>query len=468
VTAKSAAGADLQAALERFVADNRLPGAAAAVVCENKLAWQGETGLADVAARRPSAPGTLYRIASITKTLTGAAVMRLRDAGSLDLDEPAVAYLPELRGAASPFGPIEAVTIRRMLCHESGLAVDPPGTDWSVPRYQGSPETTLASAAELSVKVAPASQHKYSDLGYQLLGEIVTRVSGVPYPRYLRESVLDPLGMTATGFEPLAGPLQDRCATGYDWPGPAGEFVSVPGVGPVWAEGGLWSSAEDMATWILFQLGGYGGASEGSAVLAAASLREMHKPRYLADDGWSRAWGISWCGFRKDDHLWIQHGGGLPGFTSILCFDPARAVGAVVLVNGTSAGADIGYELASIIRAAIPAPRRSGGVSVAPAEYLPLLGVYSRPHLGGWVMRLEWQAGELVFVSPELPGWKLALLPTSHPDVFTVEPGSNFAGEDVVFRRLADGRVASVLLVESSYARLDPLVSVARASVGSA
>ena len=209
---KSAAGADLQAALDRFVAVNRLPAASAAVVCDNELAWRGETGLADVAARRPAGPGTLYRIASITKTFTGTAVMRLRDAGCLDLDDPAVAHLPELRSAASPFGPIEAVTIRRMLCHESGLAVDPPGTDWTVPSYQGSAAETLAHASELGVKVAPASQHKYSDLSYQLLGEIVTRVSGVPYPRYLREAVLDPLGMAATSFEPLSGPLLERCA----------------------------------------------------------------------------------------------------------------------------------------------------------------------------------------------------------------------------------------------------------------
>ncbi len=80
--------------------------------------------------------------------------------------------------------------------------------------------------------------------------------------------------------------------------------------------------------------------------------------------------------------------------------------------------------------------------------------MYIRPQQGGWVFRLEWQ-GQLVFVSPEAPGWKAALLPTTDPDVFTVEPGSNFAGEDVVFSRRADGRVASVLFVESSFVRLD-------------
>jgi hypothetical protein len=92
--------------------------------------------------------------------------------------------------------------------------------------------------------------------------------------------------------------------------------------------------------------------------------------------------------------------------------------------------------------------------AAVPAEYAPLLGLYVRPQQGGWIFRLEWQ-GQLAFVSAEAPGWKLALLPTTDPDVFTVEPGSDFAGEDVVFSRFPDGRVASVLFVESSFVRLE-------------
>jgi len=447
--------AELVAALARFVVDNRLPGASAAVVLGGELAWSSQLGFADVAAGVPSGQATLYRIASITKTFTATAVVQLRDAGRLALDDPAVSYLPELRRAASPFGPIEAVTIRRMLCHESGLAIDPPGTDWSHSRYQGSPEVTLANAAALAVKVAPESQHKYSDLAYQLLGEIISRVSGVPYPRYIREAILDPLGMSATGFEPLAEPLRERCSTGYDWPGLSGEFRSVPELPPVWAEGGLWSSVDDLSRWISLQLAAHREPSGDPRVLAPQSLREMHRPRYLSDERWTTARGISWGGERRDDRVWIQHAGGLPGFTSILCFDPARGVGAVVLVNGTCGGADVAFDLASIAGRFAPASPSAVEVPApVPAEYAPLLGLYIRPQQGGWTFRLEWQ-GQLVFVSAEAPGWKLALLPTADPDVFIVEPGSSFAGEDVVFSRLADGRVASVLFVESSFVRLD-------------
>jgi CubicO group peptidase (beta-lactamase class C family) len=106
-----------------------------------------------------------------------------RDAGLLGLDDPAVDWLPELRGVVSPFAPIEAVTIRRMLSHESGLPAEPPGTDWAVPAYQGSAERTLGLAGEIRVALPPNARHKYSDLAYQMLGEIAARAAGMPYPQ---------------------------------------------------------------------------------------------------------------------------------------------------------------------------------------------------------------------------------------------------------------------------------------------
>jgi len=452
----AAGAAELGARLASFVNDNRLPGAAAGVVHGDELAWSAGIGLADMAARRPARAGTLYRIASITKTFTGSAILQLRDAGRLDLDDPAVAYLPELRAAVSPFAPIEAVTIRRMLSHESGLAAEPPGTDWSVPAYQGVAELTLARASDIVLKLPPDVQHKYSDLAYQLLGEIVARVSGIPYPRYVRESILDPLGMSATGFEPLTGTLPDRRAAGYDWRALSDERDLAPAMSPVWAEGGLWSCVPDLAAWISFQLRAYREPAADSPVLAAASLREMHKPRYLADDGWTRAWGISWCGNRVDDVTWIQHSGGLPGFTSTVCFDPGEQVGAIVLVNGTSGNAELGFDLASIARRLVrAAPPVIETPAPTPGQYRPLLGVYARPELGGWLLRLEWRDGNLAFTTPEMARWRLRLVPTGDPDVFISDSGSDFAGENVVFRRLADGRVASVLVMDSTFVRLD-------------
>src|SRR5436190_2956990 len=195
--------AQLESKARSFVREHRLLGVAAGVVHGGELVWSSGIGFADIATRRSPDAGTLSRIASITKTFTGTAIMQLRDDGRLHLDDPATAYLPELRGAESPFGAIETVTIRRMLSHESGLMGDPPGTDWSVPVYAAEPAANLARIGEIGTRVPPSTQQKYSNLAYQLLGEIVARVSGLPYARYVQEQILTPLGLESTAFDPL-------------------------------------------------------------------------------------------------------------------------------------------------------------------------------------------------------------------------------------------------------------------------
>jgi CubicO group peptidase (beta-lactamase class C family) len=453
----AAAGADLEARLASFARQERLPGAVAGVVCGNELAWLAGTGFAEVATGKATDPAMLYGIASITKTFTGTAIMQLRDAGRLGLDDPAVAWLPELGSMVSPFGPVDGVTIRRMLSHESGLPAEPPGTDWAIPAYQGAPEATLRRAGEISVRFPPHAQHAYSDLAYQWLGEIVTRASGTPYPEYVREAILGPLGMTATAFPPLPGELRARCATGYDWRGLSDDLDPAPPMPPAWAEGGLWSSAADLATWISFQLRAYREPASTSQVLDAGSLREMHKPRYLADDQWTQAWGISWCGTRRDEVTWIGHDGGIPGFTSTICFDPVSQVGAVVLVNETTGGAALGMEIAALARDLSHDRRPAPGAPPAPAPelYRPLLGIYARSHLGGWLLRLEWRDGQLTFTAAESPGWQVVLTPTADPDRFSAADGGSVLGGGVTFRRSAGGRVVSAFLLDCTWVRLD-------------
>jgi len=456
----AASAPDLAGRLASFVARERLPGAAAGVVCGGELAWQGGTGFADLATGKATEPAMVYGIASITKTFTGTAVMRLRDAGRLGLDDPAVAWLPELGALVSPFGPVETVTIRRMLSHESGLPAEPPGTDWAVPAYQGAPDQTLAQAGQIRLQFPPHARHGYSDLAYQWLGEIVTRASGTPYPEYVRGAILDPLGLTATGFPPLPAVSPDRCPTGYDWRGLSDHLDPAPPMPPVWAEGGLWSCVADLAKWISFQLRAYrepDAAGLDSAVLGAASVREMHKPRYLAGDQWTEAWGISWCGTRHEDVTWIGHSGGIPGFTSTICFDPATQVGAVVLANGTSTTAALGFELAAAARElarGLP-PALDTPPAPTPERFRPLLGVYARASLGGWLLRLEWRDGKLAFTAAESPGWQVILTPTADPDRFGIADGSAVPGDSVTFRRSAGGRVVSAFFLDFTWERLD-------------
>ena len=333
MTGPVAGGADeFEARLASFVKDHRLYGAAAGVVHSGELAWGGGIGFADIAARRPSQPDTLYRIASITKTFTGTVIMQLRDAGKLDLDDPAVDWLPELKASGSP-KTIARVTIRRLLSHESGLIGDPPAPTGRCRSRSRRPGREHPGARGRILRVPPGAQQEYSSLSYQLLGEIVRRASGTDYPVYLRAHVLTPLGMAATAFEPLEPALAARCATGYDGRAFSDELSLAAATPPIWAEGVLWSDVQVLARWLSFQLGPMPTQPADSPVLAAATLREMHKPRYMGDDEWKEAFGISWYALRKDDVTWIQHSGALNGFIASACFDREHGVGAIVLLK---------------------------------------------------------------------------------------------------------------------------------------
>jgi CubicO group peptidase (beta-lactamase class C family) len=151
----AAVGPELPARLAGVVVTNRLSGAVAGVVHGDELTWSAATGLADVTADQPVELGTLFRIASITKPFTGTAIMQLRDAGVLDLDDPAVRWLPGLRNAVSGLAPIETVTIRRMLSHESGL---PTWATWPAGSFSSSAPTGTVNGPTVSSPLPPCGR----------------------------------------------------------------------------------------------------------------------------------------------------------------------------------------------------------------------------------------------------------------------------------------------------------------------
>ncbi len=193
-------------------------------------------------------------------------------------------------------------------------------------------------------------------------------------------------------------------------------------------------------------------------VLSAEDLKEMHRPRYIVDDEWTAAWGISWSAARKDDVIWIQHSGGLPGYRTNACFDPKSGVGAIALINGADGDpAALAMGLAGSAReaACARAPELTPPPAM-PARYRPLLGAYRGPDI---FAVLEWRDGKLTFVSPDQPTWKPTLLATGDEDTFGVEPGYRQSGETATFERLPDGRVLSVYLTAFTLRRQDDVTA---------
>jgi D-alanyl-D-alanine carboxypeptidase len=437
-----------------FVKENRLPGAAVGIVHEGGLAWSGGVGFADRATRRASDARTLYRVASITKTVTATAVMQLRDEGALALDDPAVTYLPELAVARSSLGAIESLTIRRMLSHESGLQSEPPGTDWAGVLYEADPARTLLRAAEIETRVPVHSQWKYSNLAYQLLGEIVARASGTTYAKYIRARILRPLGMASTSLSPVPARLRTRCATGYEPRFVSDELAVAPEDRNIFgAEGGLWSCVDDLARWLSCQL------ADDPKIVARSTLDEMHKPRYLVDEAWTRATAVGWSALRRDDVVWIGHSGGYYGFVTHVCFEPKEKIGAIALVNGMGEALELALRLGAVARDAV----REAAPTIAVPDPMPeawrsLPGLYLGEHFDT-VLRVEWLDGKLTVLDPGSPAWKLTLAPTDEQDVFLIEPGARESGELARFEREpgSDARVAALFLAVARLRRLEPV-----------
>jgi hypothetical protein len=183
----------------------------------------------------------------------------------------------------------------------------------------------------------------------------------------------------------------------------------------------------------------------------------MHRARYLSDETWTEAFGLSWYAARRGDTIWIQHSGGLYGFHTNVCFRPSDRVGAIALLNGGAEASILAMDLGDLV---LPAARTTVKLAEQrppmPASYGSLLGLYQLPEWDA-ILRIEWRDGKLSAVEPSEPTWRPTLSPTDEPDVFVVDPGVRESGELATFHRRPDGRVRAVQLGPVTCQRLDPV-----------
>ena len=344
-----------------------------------------------------------------------------------------------------------------MLSHESGLMGDPPGARWFDDVYEHSPEVNLGKGPELGTRIPPNVQQKYSNMAYQLLGEIVARTGGIAYNERVHERILGPLGMTSTDFAPLAPALEARRAVGYKprWLSDVLAPASADGVPvrrgrPPVLRGGRRPLA-------LGAVPVEGGPDGHRTVLSDATLREMQRPRYLEGDKWEEAWAIGWYAVRRGETVWLQHSGGLPGFITNVCFRAKERVGAMAFLNGVADASKLAMDLGDIALEAVrESPEEASVPPPPPAGTEDLLGFYGEPS-EAILARLEWRDGKLEMIDPSEPDGKLTLLPAGEPDRFTVDWFQRESGEPVEFHRDAAGRVTGVTIGPYSLRRFEPL-----------
>ncbi len=222
---------EFEAVFDEQFATRKAPGMAVALVVDGEVRWSKAWGQRDVGQNLPADLDTVFRIASLTKSFTAIAVLRLRDAGKLSLDDPAEKYLPELSPIRYPTRDSPRITVRHLLSHSAGFPEDNPWGDLQL--GMSSEELQRMLSRGLAFSRAPGTAYEYSNTGFALLGRLVERVSGQRIQDYLSENVLRPLGMVATVWRQKDVPVA-RLALGYgrrtSAPGPQlpGEAVSTP------------------------------------------------------------------------------------------------------------------------------------------------------------------------------------------------------------------------------------------------
>lgn len=345
----TALASEVHTLFREHAAAQHLPGLAYGIVLDGTLVLSGADGFANLEKQIPASPRTVFRIASMTKSFTAMAILRLRDAGRLDLERPAHRYLPELRRLPLLTQDAPPITLRHLLTHGAGFPEDNPWGD----RQLADSDQDLVDLIRLPARFSnpPGVAYEYSNLGFALLGRAVGRASGSSCQRYVSKHILAPLGMTATYWDPEQVPA-DQLAHGYRWEDGVWKEEALLGDGSFGPMGGLLSSVEDFARYMALHLDAWPPRNDPeSPVLRRRSLREMHHPwrfsghSLQAKDSAGQpcpsinayGYGLGW-GQDCHERVRIGHSGGLPGFGSQWRILPEYGLGIVGLGNVTYAG----------------------------------------------------------------------------------------------------------------------------------
>lgn len=415
------------------VRERHLPGVAVGLVHQGSLIWGKGYGAADLEQQTPITLDTRFRIASITKTFTGLAVMQLRDAGKLRLDDPVSQYLDwfDLRYAGAP-----AITVRHLLTHTSGLPRDATTPHWTENVFQSWDEVVTTTKQRQPV-LPPRQAYGYSNLGYTLLGGIIEVVSGERWADYIQRHILDLLDMTNTVVAPAGG--ESDFATGYYVPDENGvrhaaPFIPTNGFSP---SASMASSVNDLVKYMRFHLG-----SDDSPVLNAHSLREMHTVDWLYKD-WSGGYGFGIGVNRLGDWILSGHSGGYNGYLTQFSMCRDHNTGVIVLTNSIGSEpysfVEQAYKLVlpEIIKINTPKPPEPK------AEWQQFVGTY----VDNWSeAEVVIRGGQLQVVAVQwlnLP--PTVLEPTEDPAIFTLKE-NNGTRETARFESDGEGNVTRIWL----------------------
>jgi CubicO group peptidase (beta-lactamase class C family) len=365
---------------------NHFPAIAYGIVVDGKLVFSGATGILNTKTQEKASTQSLFRIASMTKSFTAMAIMKLQDEGKLSITDPALKYIPEMKGFTYITSDTRPITIHNLLTMTAGFPEDNPWGDRQLEDSDTEFDAFLKNGVSFST--TPGQAFEYSNMGYAMLGEIVSRVSGITYQEYITKNILQPLGMTHTIWEYTKAPA-GALALGYRWEDEQWKEEPMLHDGAYGAMGGLITTIEDFSKYVAFHLSAYPHRNEAErGPITRSSVREMHKPYMpsLIADAKTPAgkpcpivvgYGFG-LGNRQDCDkiVRISHSGGLPGFGSEYRFFPEYGVGIIAFANRTYANVPNHFVADTLLKSGVLKPRvlpASDILNKRKEELLPLL-----------------------------------------------------------------------------------------------
>ncbi|MCG3118068.1 MAG: D-aminopeptidase [bacterium] len=344
-----ATAAAVESLFKQFLESRHLPGLVYGVMLDGALVYSGGFGYANLEQKIPAHAQSLFRIASMSKSFTALAILQLRDAGKLHLDDPAAKYLPEMKKLSYLTTDAPEITIRDLLTHGAGFPEDNPWGDRQLSDADAELRQFIANGVAFSN--VPGVAFEYSNLGFALLGQIVQKVSGMDFQQYTAANIFKPLGMNATVWEYEKAP-QKNLALGYNWIEASHVNIPLAHHGAYGAMGGLITSIEDFTKYVALHLAAWPPRSDAEAgPLKHSSLREMHHPwrfdalmanfRFpngrVCPSASAYGYGLRWmrdC----EGKVYLGHSGGLPGFGSNWTMMPDYGLAVMSFDNITYGG----------------------------------------------------------------------------------------------------------------------------------
>lgn len=343
-----AASEDIKLLMREHIAERKIPGVAYGVVMNNELIIADAIGLIDLEKQTASATDAVFRIASMSKSFTAMAILKLRDEGKLSLDDFAEDYIPEMRNLNYLTSDAPPIRIFNLLTMSAGFPEDNPWGDRQLDESDQMLMDLMNSGANFSS--VTGLRYEYSNTGFALLGNIITRVSGMPYQDYITNNILQPLGMTNTYWEFDDAPA-DKLVLGYRWEDEQWKLEPMLHDGAFGAMGGLLTTIEDFSKYVSFHLSAWPPRSgPDNGPVRRSSLREMHNPTFARLNTRSTDINGEPCasmvaygfGLRITKYcngmVQVGHGGALPGFGSNYVFYPEYGVGIMAFGNRTYTG----------------------------------------------------------------------------------------------------------------------------------